>query len=102
MKIPPADFIPKRIEKLHSDICNKEDELGELYKKIHVAELESMRHKLSLMKTYLKKLKEIDYNITPDDLLHAIYTDIMNDNYKKYFNVIKNTKVDNISELKKE
>ena len=28
----PADYIPKRVEKLHSDICNKEDELDELYK----------------------------------------------------------------------
>ena len=27
--------------------------------------------------------------------------DIMNDNHKKYFNVIKITKVDNIDELKK-
>ena len=34
MKIPPADFIPK----LHADICNKEDELDELYDKIHKAE----------------------------------------------------------------
>ena len=25
----------------------------------------------------------------------------MNDNYKEYFNVIKNTKVDNIGDLKK-
>ena len=40
----------------------------------------------------------MDDNITPDNLLHVIYTDIMNDNYKEYFNVIKNTKVDNIGE----
>ena len=39
---------------------------------------------------------------TPDNLLHVIYTDIVKDNYKEYFNVIKNTKVDNIGELKKE
>ena len=60
-----------------------------------------MRHKRSLMKIYFKKLKEMDENITFVDLLHVICTDIMNYNYKEYFNVIKNTKVDNISELKK-
>ena len=65
MKIPPVDFISKCDEKLHAAICNKEDELDELYYKIHEAveeELESMRHKRSMMKIYLK-----------------IY--IMNDNY---------------------
>ena len=30
----PADYIPKCLEKLHSDICNKEDELDELYDKV--------------------------------------------------------------------
>ena len=44
----------------------------------------------------------MDNNITLADLLHEICTDIMNDNYKKYFNVSKNTKVDNINELEKE
>ena len=34
----PADYIPKCVEKLHSDICNKEDELDEVYDKIHEAE----------------------------------------------------------------
>ena len=47
-----------------------------------------MRHKRSLMKIYLKKLKEMDDNITLADLLQAICTDIMNDKYKEYFNVI--------------
>ena len=61
-----------------------------------------MRHKRSLMKVYLEKLKEVDNNTTLADLLHVICTDIMNDNYKEYFNVIKNTRVNNISELKKE
>jgi len=42
------------------------------------------------MKIYVKKLKEtMDDNITLADLLHAICTDIMNDNYKKYLNVSK-------------
>ena len=44
----------------------------------------------------------MDNNITLADLLHAVCTDIINENYKKYFNVSKNTKVDNISELGKE
>ena len=44
----------------------------------------------------------MDDNITLADLLHVICTDIMNENYKEYFNVIKNAKVNNISELKKE
>ena len=61
-----------------------------------------MRHKRSLMKIYFKKLKEMDENITFVDLVHVICTDIMNYNYKEYFKVIKNTKVDNISELKKD
>ena len=65
-------------------------------------ELDAMRHKRSLMIIYLKKLKEMDDNITLADLLHVICTDIMNENYKEYFNVIKNAKVNNISELKKE
>ena len=65
-------------------------------------ELDTMRHKRSLMIIYLKKLKEMDDNITLADLLHVICTDIMNENYKEYFNVIKNAKVNNISELKKE
>ena len=85
---------------LHSDIFNKEDELVELYDKIREVEedLAAMRHKRSLMKIYVKKLKEtMVNNITLADLLHAICTDIMNDNYKKYFNVSKNT-----DELKKE
>ena len=79
------------LEKLHSDICDKEDELDELYDKIREVEedLVAMRHKRSLMKIYVKKLKEMDDNITLADLLHAICTDIMNGNYKKYFNVIK-------------
>ena len=57
-----------------------------------------MRHKRSPMRIHLKKLKEMDDNITLADLLHVICTDIMNDNYKEYFSVIKNTKVDNIGE----
>ena len=79
---------------LHSDIFNKEDELVELYDKIREVgeDLAAMRHKRSLMKIYVKKLKEtMVNNITLADLLHAICTDIMNDNYKKYFNVSKNT-----------
>ena len=39
------------------------------------------------MKIYLKKLKETDDNIPPDNLLHVIHTDIMNDSYKEYFDV---------------
>ena len=100
----PADYIPKCVEKLHSDICNKEDEPDEVYDKIHDAEEDraTMRHKRSLINIYLKKLKEIDEHITLVDLLHVICTDIMNDNYKEYLNVIKNTKVDNIGKLEKE
>ena len=96
--------LPKCVENLHLDICNKEDELDELYVKVHEAEedLATMRHKRSLMKICVKKLKEMDDNITLADLLHVICTDIMNDNYKEYFNVIKNTKVDDIGETKKE
>ena len=41
----------------------------------------------------------MDDNITLADLVHVICTDIMNDIYKEYFSVIKNTKVDNIGEL---
>ena len=66
-------------------------------------DLVAMSHKRSLMKIYVKKLTEtMDNNITLADLLHAVCTDIINENYKKYFNVSKNTKVDNISELGKE
>ena len=73
----PADYIPKCVEKLHSDVCNKEDELDELYHKIHEVkeDLASMRHKRSLINLYLKKLKEIDENITLVDLLHVICTE---------------------------
>ena len=48
----PADYISKCVEKLHSDICNKEDELHEQYDKVHEAEedLATMRHKRSLIK----------------------------------------------------
>ena len=73
---------------------NKEDEVDELYDKIREVEedLVAMRHTPSLMKIYVKKLKEtMVNNITLADLLHAICIDIMNDNYKKYFNVSKNT-----------
>lgn len=102
--IVPACYIPKCVEKMHSGICYKEDELDELHDKIHEAEedLALMRHKQSLMKIYLKNLKEMDDNITLVDLLHVICTDITNDNYKEYFNVIKNTEVDSIGDLKKE
>ena len=95
-----ANHIVKCLEKLHSDICDKEDELDELYDKIREVEgdLAAMRHKRSLMKIYVKTLKEtMDNNITLADLLHVICTDIMNDDYKKYFNVSKNT-----GELEKE
>ena len=100
----PANYIPKCVEKLHSDISNNEDELDELYDKIHEVkgDLASMRHKRSLIKIYLKKLKEIEENMTLIDLLHVICTDIINDNYKGSLNVIKNKKVDNIGDLKKE
>ena len=62
---------------------NKEDEVDELYDKIREEEedLVAMRHTPSLMKIYVKKLKEMDDNIT--------LADIMNDSYKKYLNVIK-------------
>ena len=33
-----TDHIPKCVEKLHSDICNKEDEVDELCHKMHEAE----------------------------------------------------------------
>ena len=95
-----ADHIVKCVEKLHSDICDKEDELDELYDKVREVEedLAAMRHKRSLMKIHVKTLKEtMDNNITLADLLLVICTDIMNDNYKKYFNVSKNT-----GELEKE
>ena len=65
-------------------------------------DIAAMRHKRSLMKIYSKKLKEMDENITLMDLLHVICTDIIDDNYKEYFNVMKTTKVDNTGELKKE
>ena len=62
---------------------NKEDEVDELYDKIREVEedLVAMRHTPSLMKIYVKKLKEMDDNIA--------LADIMNDSYKKYLNVIK-------------
>ena len=60
-----TDKIPKFIEKLHSDIHNKEDELDKLYDKIHKAEQDLAAQ--SLMKIYLKKVKEMDENITLDD-----------------------------------
>ena len=86
-----AGYIVKCVEKLHSDICDKEDELDELYDKIREVEedLVARRHKRSLMKIYVKKLKEMYHNITLAYLLHAICTDIMNDSYKNYLNVIK-------------
>ena len=86
-----ADYIVKCVEKLHSDICDKEEELDELYDKTREVEedLIAMRYKRSLMKIYVKKLKEMDDNITLADLLHAVCTDIMNDKYKNYFNKIK-------------
>ena len=42
-----TDKIPKYIEKLHSDIHNKEDDLDKLYDKIYKAEedLAATRHK---------------------------------------------------------
>ena len=47
-----ADYIVKCVEKLHLDICDKEDELDELYNKIREVEedLVAMRHKRSLIK----------------------------------------------------
>ena len=91
-----ADYIVKCVEKLHLDICDKEDELDELY------DLAAMRHKRSLMNIYAKKSKEaMDNNIILADLLRAICTDIMNGNYKTYFNVTK-CKISSIGEVKKE
>ena len=41
-----ADYIVKCVEKLHSDICDKEEELDELYDKTREVEedLVAMRH----------------------------------------------------------
>ena len=52
-----ADYIIKCVEKLHSDICDKEDEHDELNDNIREVEedLAAMRHKRSLMKIYVKK-----------------------------------------------
>ena len=82
-----TDKIPKYIEKLHSDIHNKEDELDKLCDKIHKAEedLAPTRHKQSLMKIYLKKVKEMDEDITLDDLLQVICAITTNDNLKECF-----------------
>ena len=58
---------------------DKEDEVDELYDKIREVEedLAAMRHKRSLMKIYVTKLKDtMDNNITLADLLHAIVTAI--------------------------
>ena len=58
---------------------DKEDEVDELYDKIREVEedLAAMRHKRSLMKIYVTKLKDtMDNNITLADLLHAIFTAI--------------------------
>ncbi|CAH3035616.1 unnamed protein product, partial [Porites lobata] len=82
--------------KVRINICDKEDELDELY------DLAAMRHKRSLMNIYAKKSKEaMDNNIILADLLRAICTDIMNGNYKTYFNVTK-CKISSIGEVKKE
>ena len=77
-----TDKIPKYIQKLHSDIRNKEDKLDKLYHKIHKAEedLAAMRHKQSLMKMYLKKLKEMNDDITLAGVLQEICADATNDN----------------------
>ena len=42
-----ADYIVKCVEQQHSDICDEEDELDELYDKIREVEkdLAAMRHK---------------------------------------------------------
>ena len=76
------DKIPKYIQKLHSDIRNKEDKLDKMYDKIHKAEedLAAMRRKQSLMKMYLKKLKEMNDDITLPGLLQEICADTTNDN----------------------
>ena len=53
-----------------------------MYDKIHKAEedLATMRHKQSLMKIYLKKMKEMDEDKTLDDLLQVICADTTKDN----------------------
>lgn len=58
-----------------------------------------MRHKQSLMKIYKKKTNQIDEDITLKELLQ-ISQDIANGIYEDDCNVLKNTKVDNIGELK--
>ena len=77
-----TDKIPKYIQKLHSDIRNKEDKLDKMYDKIHKAEedLAAMRRKQSLMKMYLKKVKEMNDDITLAGLLQEICADTTNDN----------------------
>ncbi|MCG8407100.1 MAG: hypothetical protein MI923_18035 [Phycisphaerales bacterium] len=77
-----TDKIPKYIEKLHSHIRNTEDELDKLYYKIHKAEedLAAMRHKQSLMKMYLKNLKEMNDDIALAALLQKICADTTNEN----------------------
>ena len=53
-----------------------------MYDKIHKAEedLAAMRRKQSLMKMYLKKLKEMNDDITLAGLLQEICADTTNDN----------------------
>ena len=74
--------IPEYIQKLHSDIRNKEDKHDKMYDKIHKVEedLAAMRRKQSLMKMYLKKLKEMNDDITLVGLLQEICADTTNDN----------------------
>ena len=62
-KIQSTNPITYRLEDL-----NKEEDLA------------AVRHKQSLMKIYLKKVKEMDEDITLDDLLQVICADTTNDN----------------------
>ena len=67
------------LENCIQTFVDKEDEVDELYDKIREVEedLAAMRHKRSLMKIYVTKLKDTkDNNITLADLLHAIFTAI--------------------------
>lgn len=59
-----------------------------------------MHHKQSLIKLYKQKMAQIDEDITLKELLQVISQDIANGIYDEECNVLKNTTVDNIGELK--
>ena len=88
-------IVDKKIDIYYEEVVKVNDKISKYKHKIDMLE-----HKSKLLKLYTKKIQQIDQNITLLELLKIIINDIQNDDYDSSYDVLKTTKMDNITVLK--